>query len=58
MCVCVCVCEAVTSLSHSMSLGGEIDQDLLDALEAAYKEVATNLLCLGTSVQPSGSFNC
>ena len=27
------------SLSFSMSLGGGIDQPLLDALEAAYKEV-------------------
>lgn len=29
----------VTSLSASMSLGGGIDQALLDALEAAYKDV-------------------
>ena len=57
MCVCARVCEAFTSLFCSMSLGGGIDQGLLDALEAAYKEVAINLLCLGIGVQPFSSFN-
>ena len=60
MCVhaCVCVCLWVCTCMHacdmflykhatpfySMSLGGGVDQTLIDALEAAYKDV--RFLCL------------
>ena len=60
VCVCVCVLACMRACMHacdmfhynykhstlfcSMSLGGGIDQALLDALEAAYKDV--RFLCL------------